>query len=73
LNQMNNTREARVIQEREWHTVPDLAEQYALHPGTILRWIDAGDLEAQRLGRQWRVHRDAWARFLERGRSPQPA
>ena len=36
-------------------TIEQAAEYVGKHPQTIRRWIDAGDLKAYRLGREYRI------------------
>ena len=55
---------------RSWLTVHKLATEYRFHPSTIMRWIEAGDVPAYRIGyRHWRIPRDGWLEYLERQRA----
>ena len=47
----------------------DVAERCQVSEKTVRRWIDAGDLVAYRLGRQWRVDPEDLQKFLESRRS----
>jgi excisionase family DNA binding protein len=49
-------------------SVRDVADQLGVHPETIRRLIHDGRLDAVRVGRVLRVHRDAVERFLARQR-----
>ena len=46
----------------------DVADQLGVHPETIRRLIHDGRLDAVRVGRVLRVHREAVDRFLARQR-----
>jgi excisionase family DNA binding protein len=49
-------------------SVRDVAEQLGVHPETIRRLIHNGRLDAVRVGRVLRVHREAVDLFLARQR-----
>ena len=49
-------------------SVREVADQLGVHPETIRRLIHDGRLDAVRVGRVLRVHRDAVDRFLARQR-----
>jgi excisionase family DNA binding protein len=49
-------------------SVRDVAAQLGVHPETVRRLIHDGRLDAVRVGRVLRVHRDAVDRFLARQR-----
>ena len=49
-------------------SVRDVANQLGVHPETIRRLIHDGRLDAVRVGRVLRVHREAVDRFLARQR-----
>ena len=49
-------------------SVRDVADQLGVHPETIRRLIHDGRLDAVRVGRVLRVHRDAVDTFLARQR-----
>jgi len=49
-------------------SVRDVADQFGVHPETIRRLIHDGRLDAVRVGRVLRVHREAVDRFLARQR-----
>jgi excisionase family DNA binding protein len=56
-----------------WLRITDLAAEHQVHPTTIIRLIEAGELEGYRIGvRQWRVRRAAWEAYLERRRVGPP-
>lgn len=45
-------------------TIPDIARLFQVSTKTVRRWIDAGELRAHRLGRQWRIGASEVDRFL---------
>ena len=45
-------------------TIPDVAEFCRVSERTVRRWIKAGELPAIRLGRQWRIAKKDFERFL---------
>jgi len=49
-------------------SVREVAEQLGVHPETIRRLIHDGRLDAIRVGRVLRVHREALDSFVERQR-----
>ena len=53
-----------------WLTVSELAREFRFSPTTVTRWIQAGDLEAFRVGRRsWRVSREALDTYLAKRRA----
>lgn len=55
---------------REWLTVSELAQEFRFSPSTVTRWIEAGELEAFRVGRRsWRVSREAVEAYLAQRRA----
>ncbi|WP_196161278.1 helix-turn-helix domain-containing protein [Reinekea sp. G2M2-21] len=41
--------------QKTYHTVSDVAELLSLHPKTVLKKIQSGELEASKVGRQYRI------------------
>jgi excisionase family DNA binding protein len=56
------------MRREEWLTVHDVATEYKTHPSTVLRIIEHGDVEAYRVGRQWRIAASSWLAYLQRRR-----
>ncbi|MCK5273632.1 MAG: helix-turn-helix domain-containing protein [Alphaproteobacteria bacterium] len=51
-------------------TIKDVADILQVSDKTVRRWIDAGDLVAHRIGRQWRVSQgdlDAFIKLRRQG------
>jgi excisionase family DNA binding protein len=55
-------------QQPDLVSVRDVADQLGVHPETIRRLIHDGRLDAVRVGRVLRVHREAVNQFLARQR-----
>ena len=49
-------------------TIKQAAEHLQVSSKTLRRWIDAGDLIAHRLGRQWRISETDLQTFIRMGR-----
>jgi excisionase family DNA binding protein len=49
----------RSIMETTLYSIEDLSGVLKLHPKTILRFIHEGKIKARKIGRSWRVSRDA--------------
>jgi excisionase family DNA binding protein len=47
-----------VTMERPKLTVAEVAAMHRISRSTIYRWIDAGELAAERVGFQWRIDED---------------
>jgi excisionase family DNA binding protein len=62
------------VRREEWLTVHELATEFRVHSSTITRLIEAGEVEAFKIGaRRWRIPRGAWEDYLARRRGPTPA
>jgi excisionase family DNA binding protein len=48
---------------KEWYSVEELATLLQLHPKTVQRFIREGRIQGSKLGRSWKVHRDALKAF----------
>jgi len=59
--------------QREWLTVNEVAVALRMHPATVRRWAQTGQLPATRIGaRYWRVRRSALEHLLESDTMPDP-
>lgn len=56
---------AKKIQQKFLSTV-DMAEEMSVSTKTIVRYIQSGDLKAQRFGKQFRVEQTDWEQFKAR-------
>ena len=48
------------VWERTYVTPEEVARRFRVTPRTVRRWVTAGELEAIRVGRQWRIPVDAF-------------
>lgn len=55
----------------KYMTVAEVAEELRVDQRTIRNWIRDGRLVAIRVGRQWRIERSEYDRFIERKEHPQ--
>lgn len=46
-----------------FYSIEELSKILKLHPKTILRFIRKGEIKAQKMGRAWRVSREALAEY----------
>ena len=51
--------------EKVYYTCKEVAERYAVKEDTVWEWIRTGKLEAYKIGRMYRVHKDQLAKFEE--------
>ena len=52
--------------EKEFYTAHDLAGKLGLNVMTIYRYIKAGRLKAHKIGKEFRIARDEFERFLKK-------
>ena len=50
--------------DENFRTVKEIADTYKLTSETLLRWIKDGDLEAIRVGGQYRISDTNWEKYL---------
>ena len=55
-----------VMSEKEFYTAQDLADKLQLNVMTIYRYIKANKLKAYKIGKEFRIGRDEFRKFLER-------
>jgi excisionase family DNA binding protein len=49
----------------EWLTVEDIAKDLRIHPTTVREWIRNKKLKAAKFGRDYRIKRVDYERFIE--------
>jgi excisionase family DNA binding protein len=49
----------------EWLKVEDIARELDMHVDTVRGWIRDGKLKATRLGRDYRIRREDYEKFLQ--------
>ena len=47
-------------------TVRETAELFKVHPKTIFRWLESGQLGGGKMGRTWRIRRSDIEKLFER-------
>ena len=52
--------------EREFYTAQELADKLQVNVMTIYRYIKANKLDAYKIGKEFRIGRDEFEKFLER-------
>ncbi|MEX1000179.1 MAG: helix-turn-helix domain-containing protein [Thermodesulfobacteriota bacterium] len=52
-------------QEKEFYKAEDLAEKLDVNIMTIYRYIKAGKLKAYKIGKEFRIDKDEFERFLK--------
>lgn len=51
---------------KEYYTAKELAEKLSLNVMTIYRYIDAGTLKAFKIGKEFRIERAEFERFMKK-------
>lgn len=57
------------MREQEFYTAQELADKLRVNIMTIYRYIDAGKLKAYKLGKEFRIDKTEFARFLEKAKT----
>ena len=53
----------------EYYTAKELAEKLSLNVMTIYRYIDAGKLKAYKIGKEFRIERSEFERFMNKAKT----
>jgi excisionase family DNA binding protein len=56
--------------EKELLAAEDVAGILGVGTATVWRWCREGSLPCVKIGKSWRIRREALSRFLERGERP---
>jgi excisionase family DNA binding protein len=54
---------------KQYFTVEDIAEQLGVSVDTVRNWIKQGKLEAYKVGRDYRISREQFEKFMEERRT----
>lgn len=54
--------------QKDFYTAKEIAELFSLNVMTIYRYINAGKLKAHKIGKEFRVSRAEFDRFLKKTR-----
>jgi excisionase family DNA binding protein len=52
----------------EYYTAKELAEKLSLNVMTIYRYIDAGKLKAYKIGKEFRIEKTEFERFMNKSK-----
>jgi excisionase family DNA binding protein len=55
--------------EKEYYTAKELAEKLSLNVMTIYRYIDSGKMEAYKIGKEFRIERGEFERFMDEAKA----
>ena len=56
-------------EQKEYYTAKELAEKLSLNVMTIYRYIDAGKLKAYKIGKEFRIDKAEFKRFMNKART----
>ena len=54
---------------KQYYTVEDIAKELEVSVDTVRNWIKAGRLEAFKVGRDYRISREQFQRFMDERRT----
>jgi excisionase family DNA binding protein len=54
---------------KQYFTVEDIAEELSVSVDTVRNWIKQGKLEAYKVGRDYRISREQFEKFMEERRT----
>ena len=57
------------MKQEEFYTAKELADKLRVNIMTIYRYIDAGKLKAYKLGKEFRIDKKEFDRFLNRAKT----
>jgi putative resolvase len=57
------------MKQREFYTARELADKLQLNIMTIYRYIDAGKLKAYKIGKEFRIDKKEFNKFLEKAKT----
>ncbi|MBI3273602.1 MAG: helix-turn-helix domain-containing protein, partial [Candidatus Colwellbacteria bacterium] len=55
--------------QTEYYTAKELADKLSLNVMTIYRYIDAGKLKAYKIGKEFRIERSEFERFMNKAKT----
>jgi excisionase family DNA binding protein len=55
--------------EKDFYTARDLADKLGLNIMTIYRWIDAKKIKAYKLGKEFRIEKAEFQKFLDKAKT----
>jgi excisionase family DNA binding protein len=57
------------MKQREFYTARELADKLQLNIMTIYRYIDAGKLKAYKIGKEFRIDKKEFNKFLDKAKT----
>lgn len=57
------------MKQKEFYTAKNLAEKLEVNIMTIYRYIKAGKLEAYKIGKEFRIDKNEFNKFLDRAKT----
>lgn len=57
------------MQQKEFYTAKNLAEKLEVNIMTIYRYINAGKLKAYKLGKEFRIDKNEFNKFLDKAKT----
>lgn len=57
------------MRSKDFYTAKELAEMLSLNVMTIYRYIDAGKLKAYKIGKEFRIERVEFERFMNKAKT----
>lgn len=57
------------IKQAEYYTAKELADKLSFNVMTIYRYIEAGKLKAYKLGKEFRIERSEFDRFMKQAKT----
>ncbi|MFZ4500582.1 MAG: helix-turn-helix domain-containing protein [Minisyncoccia bacterium] len=55
--------------EKDFYTARDLADKLGMNVMTIYRWIDAKKIKAYKLGKEFRIEKAEFQKFLDKAKT----
>ena len=52
--------------DKKWMTAYEVARDLDVHHRTVLRWLAAGEIQANKVGGQWRIPAESFKQFLNK-------
>lgn len=65
----NCHKKGEVAVNKQYYTVEDIAKELEVSVDTIRNWIKSGRLEAFKVGRDYRISREQFQRFMDERRT----
>ena len=57
------------MKQKDFYTAKELAEKLSFNVMTIYRYIDAGKLKAHKIGKEFRIEKSEFERFMNKAKT----